>query len=62
MNILTVDVEDWFHISFDKNFVKEAHKKDIYKSRIEKNLLKILDLFDVHGYKGTFFCLNVHLA
>lgn len=54
MNILTFDIEEWYH--FD---VKSTEDKWLnYEPRIELYLPQVLDLLDLHGLKATFFCLG----
>ena len=57
MKILTIDLEDWFHINFDKNFYNEASWSN-FESRIERNTEIILQLLHNKNIKGTFFCLG----
>lgn len=57
MNILTFDIEDWFHINFEKEFNNEKQWLN-YESRIEKNTETILEILDEKGIKATFFCLG----
>ena len=59
MNILTVDLEEWFHIDFDKDFLIGANKFDKHEVRIKENLKKLLALFSAKDVKATFFCLGV---
>lgn len=56
-NALTVDVEDYFHVSA---FAKSINRKDWDKHplRVEKNTRRLLDLFDEAQVKGTFFVLG----
>lgn len=57
MNILTFDIEDWFHINFDEGF-NDLSKINSFESRIEKNMDRILELLAKKNQKGTFFCLG----
>lgn len=57
MNILTFDIEDWFHI-LDYEPTNNINLWSSYESRIERNLDSILDLLDKHSVKGTFFVLG----
>ncbi len=56
-NALTVDVEDYFHVSA---FAKSINRKDWDKHplRVEKNTHRLLDLFDEAQVKATFFVLG----
>lgn len=57
MNILTFDIEEWFHI-LDYEPTNNINLWSSYESRIERNLYSILDLLDKHSVKGTFFVLG----
>lgn len=57
MNILTFDIEDWFHINFDKTF-NNSNSWANYESRIEYNTNTILEILDRKEIKATFFCLG----
>ena len=56
-NALTVDVEDYFHVSA---FAKNIKQRDwgSYPVRVEKNTYQLLDLFDEYQVKATFFVLG----
>lgn len=57
LNALTVDVEDYFHVTaFEKSIRRENW--DTHVLRVEKNTFRILDLFDEHRVHGTFFTLG----
>ena len=57
MNILTVDVEDYFHVSaFAKVIDRQAWGG--LECRVESNTQRLLDLFDKRAVKGTFFVLG----
>jgi polysaccharide deacetylase family protein (PEP-CTERM system associated) len=56
-NALTVDVEDYFQVSAFADRID--HKEwDNHPLRVEKNTFKLLDLFDEHQIKATFFILG----
>jgi polysaccharide deacetylase family protein (PEP-CTERM system associated) len=57
LNALTVDVEDYFHVSAFKNVID---RKDwgLHPLRVERNTGTVLDLFDEYSVKGTFFFLG----
>ena len=57
MNILTFDIEEWFHIKFDEEFFDDTYF-DSFEKRLEKNMHFILDLLDNNHQKATFFCLG----
>jgi polysaccharide deacetylase family protein (PEP-CTERM system associated) len=56
-NALTVDVEDWFQVS-SFNRVVRREEWDRYPSRVEASTRRLLDLFDRHAARGTFFVLG----
>ena len=49
-NILTVDVEDWFHICGVENLIPEANLSQL-ESRVAQNTLKILEILYKKGAK-----------
>lgn len=56
-NALTVDVEDYFQVSA----LEERISKDQWSSylpRVEKNTLRLLDIFSRYDVKATFFVLG----
>jgi polysaccharide deacetylase family protein (PEP-CTERM system associated) len=57
MNILTFDIEEWFHI-LNNVSTKTEREWVNYESRIHANMDKILGLLDKHKVKATFFCLG----
>jgi polysaccharide deacetylase family protein (PEP-CTERM system associated) len=55
--LLSVDVEDWFHT----HNLKPAIDRDSWgdrESRIERNVTRLLELFDRHDATATFFVLG----
>ncbi len=57
MNILTFDVEEWFHLlDFDATRTEEEWGK--YEVRIYENVDRILDLLEQTGSKATFFIIG----
>jgi polysaccharide deacetylase family protein (PEP-CTERM system associated) len=56
-NALTVDVEDYFHVSAFSECIDQKDW-DSYPLRVEKNTRRLLDLFDLHSIKATFFVLG----
>lgn len=57
VNAMTVDVEDYFHVSvFDGIVPRTAW--DTMESRVCRNTDRLLDLFDEHAIRGTFFVLG----
>lgn len=57
MNILTFDIEEWFHI-LDHETINKELSWEAYESRIEENLERILELLYMKNQKATFFCLG----
>ena len=57
MNILTFDIEEWFHI-LDNNSTKNEKNWINYESRIHSNMDKIYEILDVTNSKASFFVLG----
>ena len=55
LNVLTVDVEDWYQTS-DLNLPVGSWPK--YEDRVESNTRKIMDILDEYDVKATFFVLG----
>jgi len=53
-NLLTIDLEEWFHSNFNNNLEDDYCKK----VRVVDNTIKLLDIFDLHNFKATFFVLG----
>ena len=56
-NILSVDLEDWYHICGVRDRIPEESWPRL-ESRVEAGTLKILDIFAKRGVKATFFVLG----
>jgi polysaccharide deacetylase family protein (PEP-CTERM system associated) len=56
-NALTIDVEDYFHVSAFRHFVPYA-EWDHMESRVERNTHKVLDLLEEFHLHATFFVLG----
>jgi polysaccharide deacetylase family protein (PEP-CTERM system associated) len=54
---MTVDVEDFFHVSAFESIITPEQWKD-YQPRVEGNTRRLLDLFAKHDVKSTFFVLG----
>ncbi|MCB1797320.1 MAG: DUF3473 domain-containing protein [Gammaproteobacteria bacterium] len=54
---MTVDVEDYFQVSAFERYVGRDSWDD-RECRVERNVDRILELFDSHGVKATFFTLG----
>lgn len=57
MNILTFDIEEWFHI-LDNESTKSEKEWNNYESRIYSNVDRILNYLEQNNQKATFFCLG----
>jgi polysaccharide deacetylase family protein (PEP-CTERM system associated) len=57
MNILTFDIEEWFHI-LDHDPTKKQDAWGDYESRIHINVERILTFLGERSLKATFFCLG----
>lgn len=56
-NALTIDVEDYFHVaSLAPSIPRETWGEREY--RVERNVEHLLELFDRHGTRATFFILG----
>ena len=56
-NALTVDVEDYFHVSAFADSVR-IERWDSFESRVVRNTHRLLELFEAHDVKATFFVLG----
>jgi polysaccharide deacetylase family protein (PEP-CTERM system associated) len=56
-NVLTVDVEDYYHVSAFESVVRYETWEQ-YESRVEKNTYHILDVLERYQTKATFFVLG----
>lgn len=57
MNIITFDLEDWFHL-LEHEETKGPGQWEGFQPRIEANTNKILNLLDAYQVKATFFVLG----
>ncbi len=57
MNILTFDIEDWFHI-LNNGSTRWPSQWSNFESRLEKNFDLIMNLLDDNNTKATFFILG----
>ncbi len=57
MNILTFDIEEWFHI-VDVPSAKTEEQWGNFEVRIHQNMDRILKILDEKSLKATFFCLG----
>jgi polysaccharide deacetylase family protein (PEP-CTERM system associated) len=56
-NALTVDVEDYFHVSAFAGAI-DSSEWDGHPLRVEQNTRRLLELFDFNQVKATFFVLG----
>lgn len=57
MNILSFDVEEWFHI-LDNDSTRTEDNWSRYESRIDRNMDRIFELLQSNNQNATFFCLG----
>src|SRR5205085_10617752 len=57
MNILTIDLEDWFHI-IDIPSASNRETWDNFESRVEVNSDRILEALEEQNIQATWFCLG----
>jgi polysaccharide deacetylase family protein (PEP-CTERM system associated) len=57
MNILTIDLEDWFHI-IDIPSASDRKTWNNFESRVEANSDRILEALEEQNIKATWFCLG----
>lgn len=57
INAMTVDVEDYFQVSAFEPYLSREHWPS-QACRVEANTDRILELFDTHQVRGTFFTLG----
>lgn len=57
-NAMTVDVEDYFHVSAFEKQIQFSDWGKTYPLRVERNTEKILALFEQHNTRATFFVLG----
>ena len=56
-NVLTIDVEDYFHVSALAKSI-DRNNWDSIESRVTSNVYRLLDRFDEHNVKATHFVLG----
>jgi len=57
MNILTFDIEEWFHL-LDNESTKTVNEWMTFEVRIYANMERIFNILDKTNTKATFFCLG----
>jgi len=57
INAMTVDVEDYFHVSAFENTIEKSDWINM-PLRVEKNTYRLLELFEKYDVKSTFFTLG----
>ena len=57
INAMSIDVEDYFHVSVFDGIVPRATWSDM-ESRVVRNTERLLDLFDEFEVRSTFFVLG----
>lgn len=57
LNVLTIDVEDYFHVAAFAGSIP-PHEWDRYPRRVEFNTNRLLEILAAHGARATFFILG----
>lgn len=57
MNILTFDIEDWFHLLDVESTATDAQWRN-FEPRIHANVERLIETTLLHGHRATFFCLG----
>jgi len=57
LNALSVDVEDYFHVEAFASYISPKDW-DSYSPRVERNTIRVLDLFAKYNARGTFYILG----
>jgi polysaccharide deacetylase family protein (PEP-CTERM system associated) len=57
MNILTFDIEDWFHL-LDLDCTAKVEQWEKFPSRIDANVDRLIEFALCHGHRATFFCMG----
>ncbi len=57
MNILTFDIEDWFHFLEHRSTRNEVQWKE-FEPRVRQNTANILEFLEKHNQKATFFIIG----
>jgi peptidoglycan/xylan/chitin deacetylase (PgdA/CDA1 family) len=56
-NVMSVDVEDWFCV-YNLSRQIQYSEWDRCESRVERNTIRLLDIFQRHQLEATFFVLG----
>ena len=54
---MTIDVEDYFQVSAFDDVVSRRHW-DSLETRVRINTMRLLEIFERHGVRATFFVLG----
>jgi polysaccharide deacetylase family protein (PEP-CTERM system associated) len=57
LNAMTVDVEDYFHVQAFAGVIRQSDW-DLYPRRVERNTLRLLEIFAQRQVRATFFVLG----
>lgn len=57
VNAMSIDVEDYFHVSAFDGLVPRSRWDDM-ESRVHRNTMRLLDIFSEYGVRSTFFVLG----
>jgi polysaccharide deacetylase family protein (PEP-CTERM system associated) len=55
--VLTIDVEDWFHVCGD-DYYSDPRRWDAFLPRVERTLSELLDKLERGGHRATLFFLG----
>ncbi|MCM0149917.1 XrtA system polysaccharide deacetylase [Photobacterium galatheae] len=58
LNAMTVDVEDYFHVSAFSSVIRREDWGKSYPLRVDYSTRQVLDIFAQHNVKATFFVLG----
>jgi hypothetical protein len=58
MNILTFDIEEWFHF-LDNPSTKTENQWRNYEVRIHQNMDRIFEVLEATNTKASFFCVGM---
>ena len=57
MNILSFDIEEWFHL-LDHSGTEKPTDWENFPKRLDSNVKRILDILDIYDQKASFFILG----
>jgi polysaccharide deacetylase family protein (PEP-CTERM system associated) len=57
VNAMSIDVEDYFHVSVFDGLIPRS-RWDSLESRVHRNTMRLLEIFEEYGVRSTFFVLG----